>query len=84
MYFISIGYHNFATLNLKSKVLIPIFIACTGGDSCCTSTNKCDVDEGDCDWDSDCKAGLKCGSNNCKVKTGLDWDSKDDCCFNPG
>ena len=51
---------------------------------CCTATNQCDVGQGDCDSDSDCKAGLKCGSNNCKVKTGLDWDSKDDCCFNPG
>ena len=75
---------RFTTLGLKSKVLVLVFIACTGGNSCCTSTNQCDVDEGDCDSDNDCKAGLKCGSNNCKVKTGLDWDSGDDCCFKPG
>ena len=75
---------TFTRLNLESKVPILVIIACTGGDSCCKSTNQCDVDEGDCDSDSDCKAGLKCGSNNCKVKTGLDWDSGDDCCFKPG
>ena len=57
---------------------------CTGGETCCTPTNPCDVDEGDCDSDSDCKAGLKCGSRNCKTKSGLQWDVKDDCCYEPG
>ena len=57
---------------------------CTGGKTCCTPTNLCDVDEGDCDSDSDCKEGLKCGSRNCKTKSGLQWDVKDDCCYEPG
>ena len=30
------------------------------GASGCTSRNKCDVCEGDCDNDNDCKSGLKC------------------------
>jgi hypothetical protein len=34
------------------------------GDSYCTSSNKCDIGEGDCDRDSDCKTGLKCGQRN--------------------
>ena len=74
----------FTTLNLELSFLILVIIACFGGDSCCKPSNQCNVDEGDCDSDSDCMTGLKCGSNNCKVKTGLDWDSTDDCCFKPG
>jgi hypothetical protein len=31
------------------------------GVSGCNSTSKCGVGEGDCDTDSDCKTGLKCG-----------------------
>ena len=59
------------------------FTACTGGDSCCTTTNKCGEQEGDCDYDSDCKEGLKCGNDNCNQKKGFEWDSEDDCCFMP-
>ena len=57
---------------------------CTGGHSCCTTTNKCGKDEGDCDNDSDCKEGLKCGRKNCSQKYGLQWDRFDDCCYKPG
>ena len=56
---------------------------CVGEDSCCTSNRQCDVDQGDCDSDSECKQGLKCGSNNCKTKSGLQWDAGDDCCYKP-
>ena len=44
---------------------------------------------GDCDKDSECLDGLKCGFNNCVHKTRLDawvygdWDASDDCCFEP-
>ena len=48
--------------------------------------NKCDEGEGDCDFDSDCKDGLKCGDsfNNCWPNSGGEWDTKDDCCYKPG
>ena len=58
-----------------------------GGDDCCKETNKCDVGEGDCDFDEDCLEGLKCGFNNCISPRGfLDekWDRYDDCCYKPG
>ena len=32
---------------------------------CCTSSNQCGVNEGDCDSDSECMDGLVCGNNNC-------------------
>jgi hypothetical protein len=56
---------------------------CQGGDSCCTPDNKCEEDEGDCDADTDCVEGLKCGNRNCIQKSGLQWDSTDDCCYVP-
>ena len=59
------------------------FVVCTGGDECCTSSNLCDIDEGDCDSDDNCILGLKCGDNNCPTKTGLKWDLNDDCCYKP-
>ena len=33
--------------------------------ACCKPSEPCDVGMGDCDRDSDCMAGLTCGSNNC-------------------
>ena len=45
---------------------------------CCTSANKCDVGQGDCDNDSHCSGNLVCGSNNC-----ADGESGLDCCENP-
>ena len=56
---------------------------CDGGDSCCTPGNKCAEDDGDCDNDSDCKVGLKCGNQNCSRKKGLHWEATDDCCYAP-
>jgi len=34
--------------------------------SCCTTASPCSEGQGDCDIDSECAAGLKCGDNNCK------------------
>merc|ERR1712227_1018420 len=56
---------------------------CDGGWSCCSSTNQCDVDQGDCDSDADCKTGLKCGSNNFKPSTANNYNSNSDCCYKP-
>ena len=36
-----------------------------GHGRCCTPKFKCGEGEGDCDKDSHCKNGLKCGTNNC-------------------
>ena len=54
---------------------------CTGGDSCCTSSNRCGENEGDCDFDVDCEGNLKCGIDNCN---GASFDDGDDCCTSEG
>merc|ERR1712226_754509 len=56
---------------------------CTGGDSCCSETNRCDVGEGDCDSDADCLDGLLCGTGNCPSTRSDAWDASDDCCYKP-
>jgi len=54
---------------------------CKGGNwSCCTNTNKCGDGEGDCDYDSHCKSGLVCGTNNCE---GSNFLTGEDCCTRP-
>ena len=47
--------------------------------ACCSSSNQCGVDEGDCDSDADCSGILKCGNNNC----GSNFHSLADCCYDP-
>ena len=47
---------------------------------CCTSSQKCGVNRGDCDSDNDCKRGLKCGKDNCPA--GFPTKSYD-CCYKP-
>ena len=76
-------FHFYAISSCKLKLGISKFLGCRGGDSCCTSGNRCDVDQGDCDSDDDCKIGLKCGRDNCPTKSGHQWDSTDDCCYKP-
>jgi hypothetical protein len=41
---------------------------------CCTERSPCNVNQGDCDNDSQCAPGLVCGSGNCP------WGGSDDCC----
>ena len=68
-------------------MLYTIYSTCTeclGGDECCSSTNKCDQWDGDCDNDGECKDGLACGEDNCPRKYGHQWDPQDDCCFKLG
>ena len=53
---------------------------CNGeDDDCCTSSDRCNIGEGDCDFDSDCSENLFCGMNNCVGDT---FDIDDDCCTN--
>ena len=62
---------------------------CGGGGqtdyNCCKSNNPCSEGMGDCDFDSDCFGGLKCGTNNCwtqfRVQNGYNWDIQADCCY---
>ena len=44
--------------------------------SCCTEDNPCYLNEGDCDDDDDCMAGLYCGKDNCPSG----FPSTHDCC----
>ena len=47
--------------------------------SCCSSSNQCGENEGDCDVDSDCLGNLKCGTNNC---IGTNFQNPGaDCCY---
>ena len=48
-----------------------------GHNEYCKSNNLCAEGEGDCDVDSECQAGLKCGTDNCQ---GAAYSSNDDCC----
>ena len=66
-----------------SRIQLGSRLNCTGGDSCCTQDMQCEEFEGDCDNDEECKDDLVCGHNNCPMKSGLQWDETDDCCFNP-
>ena len=52
---------------------------CNGQDGgCCEYDTPCNLGEGDCDFDSDCKRDLECGDSNCS------WGGGDDCCTYPG
>ena len=45
----------------------------------CTSSHSCGEDEGDCDYDSQCKEGHICGVDNCRDLLG--FHSQFDCCY---
>ena len=53
---------------------------CNGivGDSytCCSSSNQCGPNQGDCDSDSECSGNLVCGTDNCNSPFPTDAD----CC----
>jgi len=58
----------------------PILGVCTGGDSCCSASNKCGPMEGDCDGDTEqCIDGYTCGTDNCPK--GGTFEDGDDCCM---
>ena len=54
------------------------FTAIVGDDDFCSTDEPCDVNEGDCDSDDECKSNLFCGSNNCPDS--LRVLSSIDCC----
>ena len=48
-------------------------------ESCCSSTNLCTVNEGNCQVDSDCIGNLRCGKNNCDSN----FPKGTNCCYKP-
>ena len=56
------------------------FSACKNFWTCCSETNPCQIDEGDCDSDNDCTGNLRCGVANC----GSMYPSNSDCCEKKG
>ena len=61
-----------------------LFSGCNATDpyavSCCNFLpEKCGENEGDCDSDAHCKAGLACGTNNCPA--GGNFPPEADCCY---
>ena len=63
----------------RSHISKHFFIPFLGSFNSCTISNPCEVNEGDCDTDDECKHGLSCGSNNCADSLG--FDTEVDCCF---
>ncbi|XP_023324984.1 signal peptide, CUB and EGF-like domain-containing protein 2 isoform X3 [Eurytemora carolleeae] len=66
---------------VADRVLSTLPRLCMGGEGCCQG--ECELGDGDCNQDQDCKAPFICGSNNCwtEFKKGNgSWDEEDDCC----
>ncbi len=59
------------------------WFTCNQGDSdyCCTEESPCDVGEGDCDDDDECRGDLVCGEDNCGSDT--NFLPGHDCCMRP-
>ena len=47
-----------------------------GDHNYCSTQNKCAENEGDCDNDSHCNSGLKCGKDNCPARYGYNHSCK--------
>ena len=53
-------------------------LKCIGGDSCCTESNQCGINEGHCETCSQCSGDLVCGNDNCQGDT---FEPTDNCCM---
>ena len=56
------------------------FSACENFWTCCSNTNPCKINEGDCDSDNHCIGKLRCGVGNC----GPLYPNNSDCCETKG
>ena len=54
---------------------------CIGDFTFCSSNYTCAEDQGDCDYDNECNAGLICGIDNCPSHLG--FSTIVDCCYTP-
>ena len=63
----------------KVKIYIEPFQNATLSAGACSLTNQCNIDEGHCQSDDECKGDLKCGHNNCPAELGHHYKSR--CCY---
>ena len=68
----------------KNIICLFLLLGCTAthpysGSCCYFLSEKCGENEGDCDSDADCKAGLACGIDNCPAWSNFHPEA--DCCF---
>ena len=63
---------------VKTLIFVPVNCDLVYDGDCCTPENPCGPNQGDCDYDQECKNGLFCGSNNCPLFS-IFADSSD-CC----
>ena len=61
---------------------LPGCLNATSNNGCCTTQTPCALGDGDCDYDSECEAGLVCGINNCEQASG-NYPAEYDCCTTP-
>ena len=74
------GRHQFGSkYSQQEKICFNTLCLETRDQRCCTPDAPCEEGEGDCNADSECMFGLKCGDNNCK-QYGQYYHKKDDCC----
>ena len=82
MIFLFINLHIFIYILLKESAVFGSGI-CSGSNRdfhCCLAYRQCGHGKGDCDFDSDCEAGHKCGYDNCRTFNRY-AHHKADCCY---
>ena len=68
-------------LELTNRISSTYGSQVSGDDNFCTVDQPCGINQGDCDFDTQCFSGLKCGDNNCP--TALGFENGTDCCDDP-
>ena len=63
----------------KVKIYVEPFKSANLSADACSLTNQCNVDQGHCQSDDECKGYLKCGHNNCPAELG--HHTKTRCCY---
>ena len=63
----------------KVKIHVEPFQNANLSANACSLTNQCNIDEGHCQSDDECKGDLKCGHNNCPAELG--HHTKTRCCY---
>ena len=63
----------------NAKIYIEPFQNANLSADACSLTNQCNVDQGHCQSDDECKGYLKCGHNNCPAELG--HHTKTRCCY---